>query len=89
MSEKVKPPAKAKKIQVFVGTELKTESNVHEDVIPTLHELKTANVPEIKVVNHHYKVTHLHKKGRYDKNYRVVEGIYEANAPAVTEEEAK
>lgn len=89
MTEKVKAPAKTKKHQVFVGTELKAESNVYEEVVATLQELQKQNLPEIKVVNHHYKVTHLYKKDRYDKNYRVVAGIYDAPSKAVTEEVAE
>lgn len=89
MTEKVKTPAKTKKVQVFVGAELKTESNAYEDVGPTLVQLQIENVPEIKVVNHNLKLTHLYIKGRYDKNYRVVEGIYDAPSKAVTEEVAE
>lgn len=88
MTQKVEKPAKAKKIQVFVGEELKTESNIYEDVIPTIHQLKDENVPEIKIVNHHHKVTHLHTKGRYDKNYRITGAEYVAPSKAVTEEAA-
>ena len=40
MTKEVKTPAKAKKIQVFVGAELKAESNIHEEVIPTIHKLQ-------------------------------------------------
>lgn len=88
MTQKVEKPAKAKKIQVFAGTELKAESNVHEDLIPTINELKAADIPEIKVVNHHYKVALLYSKGRYDKNYRVHEAEYVAPSKPTTEEAA-
>lgn len=89
MTEKVKTPAKAKKHQVFVGAELKTESNIYEEVIPTLQQLQSENLPQIIVVNHHFKVTHVYSKGRYDKNYRVEAGTYEAPSKAVTEEVAE
>ena len=88
MSKEVKTPAKAKKIQVFVGTELKAESNIHEEVIPTIHKLQDENVPEFTVVNHDAKVTHVYSKGRYDKNYRITGTDYVAPSKAVTEESA-
>lgn len=88
MTQKVEKPAKAKKIQVFVGTELKAESNIHEEVIPTIHKLQDENVPEITVVNHYYKVTHVFLKGRYDKNYKIKGIEYVAPSKAVTEETA-
>jgi hypothetical protein len=88
MTKEVKTPAKAKKIQVFVGTELKTESNIHEEVIPTIHKLQDENVPEITVVNHYHKVTHVYTKGRYDKNYRITGTEYVAPSKAVSEEAA-
>lgn len=88
MTQKVEKPAKAKKIQVFAGTELKAESNVYEDLIPTINELKDADLPEIKVVNHHYRVAVLYSKGRYDKNYRVQGAQYVAPAKPATEEAA-
>ena len=88
MTKEVKTPAKAKKIQVFVGTELKAESNIHEEVIPTIHKLQDENVPEITVVNHYHKVTHVYTKGRYDKNYRITGTEYVAPSKAVSEEAA-
>ena len=88
MTKEVKTPAKAKKIQVFVGTELKAESNIHEEVIPTIHKLQDENVPEITVVNHYHKVTHVYSKGRYDKNYRITGTDYVAPSKAVSEEAA-
>lgn len=88
MTQKVTTPAKAKKFQVFVGEELKAESNIYEEVVPTLQTLQCENLPEIKVVNHHYKVTHLYTKGRYDKNYRITGTEYVAPSKAVTEEAA-
>ena len=88
MTKEVKTPAKAKKIQVFVGTELKAESNIHEEVIPTIHKLQDENVPEITVVNHDAKVTHVYSKGRYDKNYRIIGTDYVAPSKAVSEEAA-
>lgn len=88
MTQKVTPPAKAKKIQVFVGTELKAESNIHEEVIPTIHKLQDENVPEITVVNHYHKVTHVYSKGRYDQNYRITGTDYVAPSKAVSEEAA-
>ena len=88
MTKEVKTPAKAKKIQVFVGTELKAESNIHEEVIPTIHKLQDENVPEITVVNHYHKVTHVYSKGRYDKNYRIIGAEYAAPSKAVSEEVA-
>ena len=86
MTKEVKTPAKAKKIQVFVGTELKAESNIHEEVIPTIHKLQDENVPEFTVVNHDAKVTHVYSKGRYDKNYRIIGAEYAAPSKAVSEE---
>jgi len=86
MSKATPTTASAKKHQVFVGTELKAESNKYEDVIPKIHELQKENVAEIKVVNHIYKVTHLYVKGRYDKNYRITKGEYAVPSKAVTEE---
>lgn len=88
MTKEVKTPAKPKKIQVFVGEDLKAESNVYEEVVPKLQELQKENVNEIKVVNHHYKVSHLYIKGRYDKNYRIIGTDYVAPSKAVTEETA-
>ncbi len=88
MTKEVKTPAKAKKIQVFVGTELKAESNIHEEVIPTIHKLQDENVPEFTVVNHDAKVTHVYSKGRYDKNYRIIGAEYAAPSKAVSEEVA-
>ena len=88
MTKEVKTPAKAKKIQVFVGAELKAESNIHEEVIPTIHKLQDENVPEITVVNHYHKVTHVYTKGRYDKNYRITGTEYVAPSKAVSEEAA-
>ena len=87
MAKSVQTPSKAKKHQVFVGEELKAESNVYEEVIPALQELKKENVAEIKVVNHVSKVVQLYQKGRYDKNYRIVSGEYATPSTAVSEEE--
>lgn len=86
MSKSVATQSKSKKHQVFVGEDLKVESNVYEEVIPTLQELQKQNIAEIKVVNHVYKVVQLYQKGRYDKNYRVVSGEYVAPSKAVSEE---
>ena len=88
MTKEVKTPAKAKKIQVFVGTELKAESNIYEEVIPTIHKLQDENVPEFTVVNHDAKVTHVYSKGRYDKNYRITGTEYVTPSKAVSEEAA-
>jgi hypothetical protein len=88
MTKEVTPTAKAKKFQVFVGKELKSQSNVYEQILPTLRQLQNDNVPEIHVVNHHFKVTHLYTKGRYERNYRVLETTYEAPSKAVSEEAA-
>lgn len=88
MTQKVTPPAKAKKFQVFVGTELKAESNNHEDALKEVSELQKANVSEIQLVNHVAKVTHVYIKGRYDKNYRIIGAEYVAPSKAVTEEAA-
>lgn len=89
MTQKVTTPAKAKKFQVFVGAELKVESNIYEDVIATINQLKYENVPEIKIVNHHFKVTHLHSKGRYDNNYRITGAEYVAPSKIVSEAAAE
>lgn len=67
-----------KKIQVFVGKELKAESNIHEEVIPEIHKLKDENIPEIKVVNHYHKVTLLYSKNDHEKNYKITEVEYVA-----------
>ena len=88
MTQKVTPPAKAKKIQVFVGTELKAESNITEGVTSTISTLQKENVPEFTVVNHDLKVTHVYSKGRYDKNYRITGTDYVAPSKAVSEEAA-
>ena len=50
MTKEVKTPAKAKKIQVFVGTELKAESNITEGVASTISTLQKENVPEFQNV---------------------------------------
>ena len=86
MTQKVEKPAKAKKIQVFVGTELKAESNITEGVASTISTLKKENVPEFTVVNHDLKVTHVYSKGRYDQNYRITGTDYVAPSKAVSEE---
>jgi len=78
MSTTPKQQAKPKKIQVFVGTELKAESNIHEEVIPAIHQLKDENIPEIKVVNHYHKVTLLYSKSIHEKNYKITESDYVA-----------
>ena len=88
MTKEVKTPAKAKKIQVFVGTELKAESNITEGVASTISTLQKENVPEFTVVNHDLKVTHVYSKGRYDKNYRITGTDYVAPSKAVSEEAA-
>lgn len=88
MTQKVTTPAKAKKFQVFVGTELKAESNDRLEALGLINDLRNENVPEIKFVNHTDKVSHLYKKDRYDKNYRVVGTEYVAPSKAVTEESA-
>lgn len=88
MSKSNPTTAIAKKHQVFVGAELKAESNNYEDVIPKIHELQNDNVAEIKVVNNIYKVTRLYIKGRYDKNYRIVDTEYVAPSKGVSEETA-
>ena len=88
MTQKVTPPAKAKKIQVFVGTELKAESNITEGVASTISTLQKENVPEFTVVNHDLKVTHVYSKGRYDQNYRITGTEYVAPSKAVSEEAA-
>ena len=86
MTKEVTPTAKAKKFQVFVGTELKAESNNHEEALKEVSELQKANVSEIKLVNHVAKVTHVYSKGRYDKNYRITGADYVAPSKAVSEE---
>ena len=88
MTQKVTPPAKAKKIQVFVGAELKAESNITEGVASTISTLQKENVPEFTVVNHDAKVTHVYSKGRYEKNYRIIGTEYVAPSKAVSEEAA-
>ena len=87
MAKSVQTPSKAKKHQVFVGEELKAESNVYEEVIPALQELQKENVAEIKVVDNVCKAVQIYRKGRYDKNYRITKGEYVAPSKAVTEEE--
>ncbi len=88
MSKAQTPQATAKKFQVFVGTELKAESNKHEEALNEVTALQKNNVAEIKLVNHVAKVSHLYTKGRYDKNYRVTSTDYVAPSKAVTEETA-
>lgn len=88
MTQKVTTPAKAKKFQVFVGTELKAESNNHEEALEKVSELQKENHSEIQLVNHVAKVTHVYSKGRYDKNYRITGTEYVAPSKAVTEESA-
>ena len=88
MSKTQTQTAKAKKFQVFVGTELKAESNNHEEALNEVSELQKENVAEIKLVNHVAKVSHLYTKGRYDKNYRITGTDYVAPSKAVTEETA-
>lgn len=87
MTQNVEKQAKAKKFQVFVGTELKAESNNHEEALNEVSELQKENVAEIKLVNHVAKVSHLYTKGRYDKNYRITATEYVAPSKAVSEEE--
>lgn len=82
-------PATAKKHQVFVGAELQSESNKYEDLTPILEKLWNENTAEIKVVNHHYKKTVIYTKGRYDKNYRTTNGIYEEASCVKTDEAVK
>ena len=86
MTQKVTPKATAKKFQVFVGAELKAESNKHEEALTEVSELQKQNVAEIKLVNHVAKVSHLYSKGRYDKNYRITSTAYASPSKAVTEE---
>jgi hypothetical protein len=88
MTKKVETTAKAKKFQVFVGTELKAESNNHEEALEKVSELQKENLSEIQLVNHVAKVTHVYSKGRYDKNYRITGTDYVAPSKAVTEEAA-
>lgn len=88
MTQKVEKPAKAKSIQIFVGTELKAESNDRLEALEKLAKLQNENFPEIKMVYHNAKVSHLYIKGRYDKNYRIVGTEYVAPSKAVTEEAA-
>lgn len=88
MTKKVETTAKAKKFQVFVGTELKAESNNHEEALEKVSELQKENLSEIQLVNHVAKVTHVYSKGRYDKNYRITGTEYVAPSKAVTEEAA-
>jgi hypothetical protein len=88
MSKSQTPTAKAKKFQVFVGVELKAESNNHEEALTKVSELQKENVSEIKLVNHVAKVSHLYTKGRYDKNYRITGTDYATPSKAVTEETA-
>jgi hypothetical protein len=78
----MKTTTKAKKFQVFVGADLKIESNHRTEAVSHVGALQSENVPEIKLVNHEAQVTHLYIKGRYDKNYRITKGAY---APAVVE----
>ena len=87
MSKAVTTKAKAMKHQVFVGTELKLESNNPEETKQAVIELQKENVAEFQLVNHVEKITHVYKKGRYDKNYRIVDGEYVAPSKAVSEEE--
>lgn len=88
MTAIVAKKATAKKHQVFVGTELKKESNNPEETLQTVNELQKENVAEFQLVNHVAKVTHVYKKGRYEKNYRVTKGEYVAPSKAVSEEES-
>ena len=88
MTKEVAKTTNAKKFQVFAGTELKAESNKHEDALNEVAELQKNNVAEIKLVNHVAKVSHLYSKGRYDKNYRITSTDYVAPSKAVTEETA-
>jgi len=87
MTKAVTTKAKAMKHQVFVGTELKKESNNPEETLHTVNELQKENVVEFQLVNHIAKVTHVYKKGRDEKNYRVTKGEYVAPSKAVSEEE--
>lgn len=89
MTQKVKTPAKAKKFQLFVGTELKAESNFYQDALKELGDLQKINFAQIKFVNHEAKVTHLYSKGRYDKNYRITGAEYVAPSKIVTEATAE
>lgn len=86
MTKPVAKNARAKKFQVFVGTELKAESNFQQDALKELGKLQKINYAEIKFVNHDAKISHLYKKDRYDKNYRVTGTEYVAPSKAVAEE---
>lgn len=88
MTQKVKTTATAKKFQVFVGEELKAESNIHSDVLPTIIELQKENVPEFKVVYHQQKISELYFRDSNNKNYFVKNLDYVAPSQAVAEEEA-
>lgn len=87
MSKTIAQKAKAKNIQIFVGTELKAESNDRLEALEALAKLQDENIPEIKMVYHGAKVSHLYTKERYDKNYRIIGTEYVAPSKAVSEEE--
>jgi hypothetical protein len=88
MTKEVAKTAKAKSIQIFVGTELKAESNDRLEALEKLAKLQNENFPEIKIVYHNAKVSHLYIKGRYDKNYKLKGTEYVSPSKAVSEEAA-
>ena len=77
MTQKAAKPARPKKFQVFVGKELQAENNIYAEAMLKVRELQDQNVPEIKLVNHVYKIVLVFTKGNSEQNYRIVDGEYD------------
>ncbi|UOX32399.1 hypothetical protein LXD69_10075 [Flavobacterium sediminilitoris] len=77
---------RAKKNQVYVANELKFESNKVEEAAAEVQKLQKEATPSITLVNHVAQVTHLYKKERYDKNYKITKGVYPMEFPVAVQE---
>lgn len=76
------------KIEIIVGRDVVLSTNKQKEALEKVNELQKENHPSIALVYHEKELTHLYKKDRYEKNYRVTKGEYPHKLPAAVKQEA-
>lgn len=67
---------KPKKHQVFIGKELKAESNSLIEITAAIEKLQQSDHAEIKHVLHETKQVYLYQRAPHELNYRITNGTY-------------
>lgn len=87
-AEKATEKTPTAKIEIIVGRDVVLSTNKQKEALEKVNELQKENHPSIALVYHEKELTHLYKKDRYEKNYRVTKGEYPHQLPAAVKQEA-